>query len=242
LRPVLDQELNRLPDCYRIPIVLCDLEGRSRKQAAAELAIPEGTLSSRLALARKKLAQRLARHDLALSAATLSAVLAHQSASADVPPALVVHTVQAALGLAAGQTATAGVVSARVAALTEGVVNTMLLTRIKMATAVLLAAGFLAASATGLLLQARAAGQAEARNGPKPAEKAKSETASPHADVRKALDRFQAFRPDDRDLTIFQLDWAPTLKEARERAAKQKRPILLMVVTNSYGNLYTGHC
>ncbi len=56
LRPLLDRELSRLSEKFRLPVVLCDLEGRSRKEVARQLAIPEGTLSSRLATARKKLA------------------------------------------------------------------------------------------------------------------------------------------------------------------------------------------
>jgi hypothetical protein len=65
---------------------------------------------------------------------------------------------------------------------------------------------------------------------------------APDGDVQHILDRHRSFRPADKDLAIFQLDWVPTLKEARERAAKQQRPILLLVVTNSYGILFTGHC
>src|SRR5947209_2918028 len=48
LQPLLDQELSRLPDKYRVAIVLCDLEGKTRKEVARQLKIPEGTLSSRL--------------------------------------------------------------------------------------------------------------------------------------------------------------------------------------------------
>jgi hypothetical protein len=61
-------------------------------------------------------------------------------------------------------------------------------------------------------------------------------------DVQKILAKYRRFRPADKDLAIFQLDWVPTLQEARERAVKEQRPILLLVVTNSYGNLFTGHC
>jgi hypothetical protein len=64
----------------------------------------------------------------------------------------------------------------------------------------------------------------------------------PEGDVQKVLDQYRLLRPADKDLAIFQLDWVPTLKDARERAAKEQRPILLLVVTNSYGNLFTGHC
>lgn len=62
------------------------------------------------------------------------------------------------------------------------------------------------------------------------------------AEVQAILDKYQAIRPDADDLSIYGLDWMPSLKAAREKAAKERRPILLMVVHNSYGNLYTGHC
>ena len=65
---------------------------------------------------------------------------------------------------------------------------------------------------------------------------------APDGDVRTILDMYRRFRPADKDLAIFQLDWVPTLKEAKGRAAKERRPILLLVVTNSYGNLFSGHC
>jgi hypothetical protein len=65
---------------------------------------------------------------------------------------------------------------------------------------------------------------------------------APDGDKQTILDKYRLFRPADKDLAIFQLDWVPTLKQARVRAAKEQRPILLLVVTNSYGNLFTGHC
>ena len=60
LQPLLDQELSRLPDKYRVAIVLCDLEGKTRKEAARQLGVPEGTLAARLAQGRGLLAKRLA--------------------------------------------------------------------------------------------------------------------------------------------------------------------------------------
>src|SRR5262249_23538373 len=62
LEPLLDQELGRLPDRYRVAIVLCDLEGKTRKEAARQLGVPEGTVASRLAAGRRLLARRLSRH------------------------------------------------------------------------------------------------------------------------------------------------------------------------------------
>jgi hypothetical protein len=62
------------------------------------------------------------------------------------------------------------------------------------------------------------------------------------SDVQNVLDRFQSVRPHEADLALYQLDWMPTLKAAQERAAREERPIFLVVVTNSFGDLYTGHC
>jgi hypothetical protein len=62
------------------------------------------------------------------------------------------------------------------------------------------------------------------------------------SDVKSVLDKFRSVRPQAADLALYQLDWMPTLKVAREKAAREERPILLVVVTNSFGDLYSGHC
>jgi RNA polymerase sigma factor (sigma-70 family) len=135
-RPVLDQELTRLPEKYRSAVVLCDLEGRPRKEVALALRIPEGTLSSRLAMARRMLASRLTRRGVTLSGGALATVLAESTADAAVSAPLVASTVQAATVLASGQALAAGIVSAKVVFLTEGVMKAMFVTKIKSVTAV----------------------------------------------------------------------------------------------------------
>src|SRR4029077_19635032 len=130
LRPLLDQELNRLPDKYRVPVVLCDLEGRTRREVARQLGIPVGTLSGRLTIARRLLAKRLARRGLGLSGGAFIAALAEETASASVPSPLVASMVEAATAVTAGQAA-AGLVSAKVVALAQGVLKTMLLKKLK---------------------------------------------------------------------------------------------------------------
>ena len=156
LKPVLDQELSRLPGKYRAAIVLCDLEGKTRKEVARQLGVPEGTLSGRLTRGRAMLAKRLVRHGVAVSGGALAAVLSQNALSAGVPTPVVSNTIRAACLLAAGQVAATGVISVKVAALTEGVVRTMLLTKLKIASAVLLI-GSVGMGATGLIYYVRAA-------------------------------------------------------------------------------------
>jgi uncharacterized protein (TIGR03066 family) len=134
LRPLFDRELSKLPDVYRSVIVLCDLEGKTRKEAANQLGWVEGTVAGRLARAREMLAKRLNRHGLALSSTSLAAVLLQNAASAAVPNALVFSTIEAAISCAAGNLAMAGLISTEVAGLTRGVLQAMFLTKLKMLT------------------------------------------------------------------------------------------------------------
>jgi len=152
--PLLDEELARLPEKYRLPIVLCDLEGKTRHEAAEQLGWPEGTVAGRLARARTMLAKGLGRHGLVLSGGALAVALAQNAASAGVPGSLLVSTVKAATFFAAGQTVAAGAVSAKVAALTEGVVKAMLLTKLKIVATLVLTLCFLGSGATVVTYQA----------------------------------------------------------------------------------------
>jgi RNA polymerase sigma factor (sigma-70 family) len=102
LQGLLDEELGCLPDKYRIAIILCDLQQKSRPEVARQLSLPEGTVASRLARARALLAQRLVRRGLPVSAGTLAAVLPQQAAAA-VPPAVLSTTLEAASLLAGGE-------------------------------------------------------------------------------------------------------------------------------------------
>ncbi|HEX3149669.1 MAG TPA: sigma-70 family RNA polymerase sigma factor [Gemmataceae bacterium] len=130
LRPLLDEELSRLPEIYRAVIVHCELEGRSRKETALQLGVPEGTAAGRLARARVLLAKRLAQRGVVVSGGALAAILTQNVASASVPASVVSNTIKVASLLAAGQAAT-GVIPVKVAALTEGVLKAMFLTKLK---------------------------------------------------------------------------------------------------------------
>jgi RNA polymerase sigma factor (sigma-70 family) len=111
LRPLLQQEVERLPDKYRAVVVLCCLEGRTNEEAAGQLGCPKGTVLSRLARARERLRRRLSARGMALAAAPFADLLnEHGRAPAVVSPVLVHGTVHL-VGLmkvgmvAAGETA-----------------------------------------------------------------------------------------------------------------------------------------
>jgi RNA polymerase sigma factor (sigma-70 family) len=159
LRPLLDEELSRLPAKYRLLLVLCDLEGRARKDVARQLGIPEGTLSSRLTTARGMLAKRLARHGLAVPGGSLAA-LSGTGTAAGLPAAQMGATVEAALDVAAGKTA-AGLVSVHAALLAKGVLKMMLISRLEVVAAAVLAMGLLAFGGWALTRPLAAAGPVE---------------------------------------------------------------------------------
>jgi RNA polymerase sigma factor (sigma-70 family) len=156
LQPLLDQELSRLPDKYRTVLVLCDLQGKTRKEAALHLHLPEGTVATRLATARSMLAKRLARYGQAVSVGVLATVLTQERASASVPTRVASSTIKAAGLFAAGKAAVPGVLSAKAVALAEGVLKTMLLTKLKIATAVLVTLLILGGGAAAVHQQASA--------------------------------------------------------------------------------------
>ncbi|MFL5242263.1 MAG: RNA polymerase sigma factor [Gemmataceae bacterium] len=127
---MLDQELSLLPKKYRSSIILCDLEGKTREEAARQLKLNKGTLSSRLARGRQMLAARLSRLGLTLSGGALAVSLTEGTASAKVPISLVWSTAKAATLIAAGQFVG---VSAPAVVLMKGAMKSMFLAKLKTA-------------------------------------------------------------------------------------------------------------
>jgi RNA polymerase sigma factor (sigma-70 family) len=176
LQGVLEEEVNRLPEIYRAPFVLCCLDGQSKGEAARRLGCPEGTVSGRLARARKQLQQRLVRRGVALSAVLGGLALSQDPMKAAVPSVLTTSTIRAGIIYATTQTIPAGVLSAEAAALVRGVATGLLLAKCKIATLFFVALGLLVAGITALGHEAPAqpqdkeASPAAARPASKPAE------------------------------------------------------------------------
>jgi RNA polymerase sigma-70 factor (ECF subfamily) len=223
LRPLLDREVDRLPDIYRLAIILCDLEGKSRKAAAEQLGVPEGTLSSRLAAARKRLAQRLSRDGMALSAGALAVLMSKNATAAMVPAALVESTTRAALLGAAGQ---AAAVSGAVAALTEGVLKTMFLAKLKTVTVVLLGVAVLGLG-TGKLYYAADTEQpgpvAAARDRSKPVADGRTQQGQQAAQAvaEQERDRVRQLEQELRDARDLEQKLKEELAEAQARQQGQ---------------------
>src|SRR5258708_653473 len=150
---VLDEELLRLPESYRIPFLLCYEEGQTRDQVARQLGCSQTTLKRRLVKGRDLLPSRLARRGLTLSGVMVSAGLSQNAAPAAVRVLLLVAATRLAHCPVAGGAGAAGEVSAKVIALAEGVLKTMMATKIKIAAVFLVTMATLAAGAGALAHQ-----------------------------------------------------------------------------------------
>jgi RNA polymerase sigma factor (sigma-70 family) len=179
----VDDELSAIPKKYRTPIVLCDLEGRSRKEAATLLGIAEGTLSSRLAAARKMLANRLRRRGLA-PLAVLPARLSDALRSA---------TVKTATSFLTGRGFT-GAVRPEVITLSNGVVKTMFMNRLKTLAGCLLLLGLFGGGTGGIALRALSEGSAVADEPADAARRAAEELAAAEAAQEQAREALMAAR------------------------------------------------
>jgi RNA polymerase sigma factor (sigma-70 family) len=154
---ILDQELNRLPSKYRDPIILCDLDGRSRREAAHVLGILDGTLSGRLTRGRRQLAARLTRRGVSLSGAVMAALLVNESARAAMPPGLAATTVRGALAFSCKGTLFSSSGAVAIPSITRGVIHSMFMTKLWQAASVLFVAAALV-GAGGTVLAYRGSG------------------------------------------------------------------------------------
>lgn len=149
VEPLLDQEIAGLPDHYRLPIVMCDLEDRPRAEVATALGCTEGTLSSRLTRGRRLLAERLTRRGVQLSVGAVAALLTGRTALAE---PLIRATVPVALSAGTG-----GAVSPSVAELATGVMKNMFLNKLRTVACAALGAAAVAVALAGFAYPGKAA-------------------------------------------------------------------------------------
>jgi RNA polymerase sigma factor (sigma-70 family) len=140
LRPILDEEVNRLPAKYRAAFLLCHVEGKTNTEAARQLRCPVGTILSRLARARRQLRNRLTRRGVTLSVALVTSSLSRETLAAEISAELIQSTVRTALSFAA----VSGISQSFAAILAEGVLKAMFLSKIKTIGLSLLAVGLIA--------------------------------------------------------------------------------------------------
>jgi uncharacterized protein (TIGR03067 family) len=218
VQPLLDQELNGLPENYRLPIVLCDLESKTIKETALQLGWPQGTVAGRLARGRKLLAKRLASRGVMLSAGSLAAVVAANIASASVPTALMDSTVKFAITIAAGQTIGTGAVPAKVAILMEGALKTMLLSKLKTVTSFVLM--LVAMTFGGGIIMHRAASGQETKSERDAGKSLTPPSGAPNRDAGTVIDSGAKHDAAKTDLDRLQGVWSVVSIEQRggERA------------------------
>jgi RNA polymerase sigma factor (sigma-70 family) len=180
VQAVLDEEVQRLPQRFREAFVLCVLEGKGGAEVAAELGYKVGTVKSRVNRARRLLQEQLARRGIKLSA-LLAALAVAESAAQAVPAPLTREAIRIGLLVAAGSPA-AGLIPPHLATLAQGVTGAMLQTKVKIATAIVLAACALAGAGV-LARQALAA---------RPAERPPATEAAKPASVKEAADEKNA--------------------------------------------------
>ncbi len=157
LARVLHEELNRLPDRYRGPIVLCHLQGKTREEAARQLGLSLDSLRGRLERGRERLRLRLTKRGITAPAAAIASLLSEKCATATVPAVLLAATAKAGWMVAAG--ASAASISPSIVVLMEGALQAMFIQKVKLTAVAVAGLGILTAGTNTILQSPLAADQ-----------------------------------------------------------------------------------
>lgn len=221
LQPLVDDAVNRLPEKYRRPIVLCCLEGKSNEEAARELGCPVATVGTRLSRARERLRGWLTRRGVTVPAVALATLLEQSAAPAAVPAALLDTTLKAGMLLSAGETTAAGAFLPGIATLARAVSRDMILARLRVAVIALTFVAVL--TGTGWLTFRALAHTAI----PLPPEEATPTPATADAAARFAT-AHRLLKPQAGESRWMEVPWLTSVWEARRRAAAEGKPMLLV--------------
>ena len=159
LERLLHYEIDRLPERYRGPVVLCDLEGRSHEQAARHLGWPVGTVKSRLSRGRERLRNRLLKSGVSPNAGLIATAWVLVAPTKSIPATLINCTTHAAMRFLATPT----IIQGATALLAQGVLRSMFVNQCLKTASILLAVGAAVAS-VGLLAERRTSGGQPRRN------------------------------------------------------------------------------
>ncbi len=209
LLAVLDEEMQRLPERLRVPLIHCYLQGQTRDQAARQLGWSLSTLQRRLEQGRERLRGRLERRGVALSMGLLVAGVSQSASAGALPSVLISATVKAAMLVVAGEIAAAGAISAPALALTNAVLRSLFTTKVKIATVVLLAAGLIGVGVGAITQQvlAQRQGQHSANwvagaASSKPRQSVRHLVFQDSAPATRTQARAEKERPDEKQMTV----------------------------------------
>ncbi|MBL8798993.1 MAG: sigma-70 family RNA polymerase sigma factor [Planctomycetia bacterium] len=228
MRVVLDDELNRLPEKYRAPLLLCYLEGKTNEQAAEDLGCPVGSMSWRLEKGRELLRQRLTQRGLALTSVLVTAGLNAEAATAAVPATLAHAALQSAL--LAAQPA-GGLLPGAAAALAESVLHTMFVGRLRTLLFAVVAVSLLGAGAGAVAYTTL--------HQPTPPAPPRAVGQPLEFQAAEIEQRVLALQPSPDERKIDRIGWARDLRDALRLAATHNRPVFFFV---HVGKIETGRC
>jgi RNA polymerase sigma factor (sigma-70 family) len=229
IRPVLDRELDGLPEKYRVPLLLHYFQGRTQEDIAHEMGCRVGTISTWLHRGRELLRGRLSRAGIAVSGGVLFSLILQNSASAAISTGAMAATIDAAGLVAAGKaTAAAAALSPKAAMLVKGGLKAMAIAKLKLAASIVISLGM---AGTGAGVAAYQVLRAPAAEGSK-AELTPESFTKLHALIR----------PQEHEWRHLRVQWITDVIAARRKAVAEDKPIVLLYTGGAGYNEPLGVC